>query len=71
MILVTHDIDEAIYLGDKVVVLSSRPGTLRKVVTVDLSRNRDRTSPQFSIIRKEIYKEFFHDAQNKEIEYYI
>ena len=47
MVMVTHDIDEAIYLGDKVVVLSSRPGTVRKVINVDLPRNRDRSSPYF------------------------
>jgi sulfonate transport system ATP-binding protein len=72
MVLVTHDIDEAIYLGDKVVVLSSRPGTVRKVIDVDMARNRDRNSPQFSILRKEIYREFFDDAEITEgAEYYI
>lgn len=71
MVLVTHDIDEAIYLGDKVVVLSSRPGTLRKVFTVDIPRERDRNSPEFAAIRSQIYKEFFNDAKRKEPEYYI
>ncbi len=36
MVLVTHDIEEAIYLGDRVVVMSRRPGTIRDVVPVDL-----------------------------------
>lgn len=72
MVMVTHDIDEAIYLGDKVVVLSSRPGTVRKVIKVDLPRNRDRNSTQFGILRKEIYKEFFDDAEIEDgVEYYI
>lgn len=72
MVMVTHDIDEAIYLGDKVVVLSSRPGTVRKVIDVDMPRKRDRSSTYFSELRKEIYKEFFSDAELDEgVEYYI
>lgn len=59
MILVTHDIDEAIYLGDRVVVMSSRPGMVKKIVPVDLSRPRDRSSYDFMQIRKKIYDEFF------------
>ncbi|MCR4616949.1 MAG: ABC transporter ATP-binding protein [Lachnospiraceae bacterium] len=71
MILVTHDIDEAVYLGDKVVVLSSRPGSVRKIINVDLPRERDRSSPEFAAVCSKIYKEFFKDAKIKEPEYYI
>ncbi|MBP5249353.1 MAG: ABC transporter ATP-binding protein [Lachnospiraceae bacterium] len=72
MILVTHDIDEAIYLGDRVVVLSSRPGTIRNVIKVDLPRPRGRSSAAFIEIRSRIYKEFFDDAHYEEnVEYYI
>ena len=39
-LFITHQIDEAVYLSDRVMVFSSRPGTLRKVVTVDLPRPR-------------------------------
>ncbi|MEN6508642.1 MAG: ABC transporter ATP-binding protein, partial [Smithella sp.] len=63
MILVTHDIDEAVYLGDRIVVLSSRPGTIRKIVPVQLSRPRDRSSYDFVQIRREIYVEFFAEAE--------
>jgi sulfonate transport system ATP-binding protein len=63
MVLVTHDIDEAIYLGDRVVVMSSRPGTIRRVVPVPLPRPRDRSAFEFVQIRKEIYAEFFDDVQ--------
>jgi len=59
MILVTHDIDEAIYLGDRVVVMSSRPGTLKKIIPVLLARPRDRGNVEFALLRREIYREFF------------
>lgn len=63
MILVTHDIDEAIFLGDRVVVMSSRPGTIRKIVPIDLPRPRDRSSYEFVQVRREIYQEFFAEAE--------
>jgi sulfate/thiosulfate transport system ATP-binding protein len=59
MILVTHDIDEAVFLADRVVVLSERPGTVRRVVPIQLERPRDRTSPEFGRLRASIYREFF------------
>jgi len=59
MVIVTHDIDEAIYLGDRVAILSGRPATFRKTYRIALSRPRDRTSDDFLLLRRAIHREFF------------
>jgi NitT/TauT family transport system ATP-binding protein len=55
VILVTHDIDEAVYLGDEVVVLSGSPARVRERIAVGLGRDRDqlatKSSPRFTELR--------------------
>jgi ABC-type nitrate/sulfonate/bicarbonate transport system ATPase subunit len=58
MIMVTHDVDEAIYLSDRIVIMSSRPGTIKRIIPVDLARPRDRASFDFIRIREEVLREF-------------
>lgn len=70
MIIVTHDIDEAIYLGHRVVVMSPKPGIIQKEFKIDISRPRSRTSDDFDYYRKKIYKEFFGEDR-ADIEYII
>jgi NitT/TauT family transport system ATP-binding protein len=53
-IFITHNIEEAILLGDRVVVMTARPGRIKDVVAVDLPRPRDVTSAEFNEIRRHI-----------------
>ena len=53
-ILVTHDIEEAVYLSDKVIVMSPRPGRIIGEIDIDLPHPRDRVSPEFVEKRREI-----------------
>ncbi|MCC6174187.1 MAG: ABC transporter ATP-binding protein [Chloroflexi bacterium] len=57
-ILVTHDIEEAVDLGQRVVVMSPRPGRIRRIVEIDLPYPRDRGSERFTAYRREILSEF-------------
>lgn len=63
IILVTHDIEEAVYLGDRVVVLSSRPGKIKEIYNIDIARPRDRVSNDFVSEKRKIYLEFFNQVE--------
>ena len=56
-VLITHDLDEAIYLSDRIVVLSPAPATIRNIHPISLSRPRDRTSEAFARFRSIILEE--------------
>ena len=57
VLFITHDIDEAIFLGDRVVVMTARPGTIRCTEPIDLPRPRDggiSTTPAFAEIKRRL-----------------
>lgn len=70
MVLVTHDIDEAIFLSDRIIILSERPGKIKEIIPVKLSRPRDRSNNLFLEIRKKILTSFLGNSELN-IEYYI
>jgi ABC-type nitrate/sulfonate/bicarbonate transport system ATPase subunit len=63
MLLVTHDIDEAIYMSDRIVIMTPRPGRIEQMIDVTLDRPRQRNSPGFLALRARIL-ELLHFAGN-------
>lgn len=61
MLLVTHDIDEAIYMSDRVAIMTPRPGRIERTIDIALPRPRRRTDPEFFRLRSMIL-ELLHVA---------
>ena len=57
IIFVTHDIDEAVQLADRVVVMSARPATIQQIVTIDIAHPRDISSPRYLELRDGIFQQ--------------
>ena len=57
IIFVTHDIDEAVQLADRVVVMSARPAHIQEIVTIDIPHPRDISSPRYLELRDGIFKQ--------------
>jgi len=57
IIFVTHDIDEAVQLADRVVVMSARPAKIQQIVTIDIPHPRDISSPRYLELRDGIFKQ--------------
>ena len=57
IIFVTHSVDEAVYLSDRIVVLTKRPATIKEIIDIPWERPRDRASPEFTALRKRILTE--------------
>ncbi|HSE64283.1 MAG TPA: ABC transporter ATP-binding protein [Thermoanaerobaculia bacterium] len=57
ILFVTHDIDESVQLADRVVVLSARPGSIRRIVDINLPHPRDLSSPRYLALRDSILEE--------------
>lgn len=70
IIFVTHDIEEAVFLADRIIIMTPGPGKVKSIINVPMGRKRDRTSEDFLKIRDKVFVEF---KMKKEIdmEYYI
>jgi len=73
IVFVTHDLDEAITLGQKIVLMAPDPGRVQRVLEVKLPYPRERTDHDFSLFRKELFEEFHlvHRQAKNNDEYYI
>lgn len=66
MLFVTHDIDEAVFLSHRIVVLDARPGRIKAIVPVDLPHPRKRSSTSFQEIRTYVLRALEHIEPEKE-----
>ena len=67
MLLVTHDIDEAIYMSDRILIMTPRPGRVDRTISVEINRPRDRSRTEFLRLRSEILQ-LLHLAGNGSVE---
>jgi NitT/TauT family transport system ATP-binding protein len=68
MVFITHSIDEAILLGDRLVVMTARPGRIKEVLDIPFGRPRDveavRADPRFAELRAHVWRQL-HTARGK------
>jgi ABC-type nitrate/sulfonate/bicarbonate transport system ATPase subunit len=57
ILFVTHDIDESVQLADRVVVMSARPATIRRIVEIDMPHPRDLSAPRYIALRDMLFEE--------------
>lgn len=71
MILVTHDIDEALYLSDRIVIMTPRPGRISEVIDVNLYHPRQRNASDYTRLRNKLLEKFHLASEPMEPEYSI
>lgn len=73
VLLITHDIDEAIYLADTIYVMSPRPGRIVESISTNIPRQRNRNSAEFAALRKRIMKhlDLGGEHQHEDLQYYL
>ncbi|MFB4258202.1 ABC transporter ATP-binding protein [Shouchella clausii] len=71
ILLVTHDIDEAVYLSDRIVILDKHPGRIKTIIPIELGRPRDRSHSDFQTYRRRIFESFSLTAKKADIDFTI
>jgi len=70
-IMVTHDVDEAIYLSDRIFVMTPRPAKIESIIRVEIGRPRDRDLPDFLKLRARILQILNFAGKREDIQYYL
>ncbi|QCG94204.1 ABC transporter ATP-binding protein [Azospirillum sp. TSA2s] len=63
ILFVTHSIEESIYLADRIIVMTYRPGTIKRDVLVDMPRPRDGSAPEFNRLKRELSQMVMEEQQ--------
>lgn len=71
MILVTHDVDEALYLSDRIVIMTPRPGKISEIIDVKMPHPRKRNGVDYLELRKKILEKFHLASELPQPEYNI
>ena len=73
MVMVTHDVEEAIFLSNKIIVMNTKPGRIVAEIKVDLPEPRDRAGSDFALIRRRVFEAMHDNAAVREplVEYAI
>ncbi len=66
IVFVTHNVDEAVFLSDEIIVLSKRPAKIIKILEVKYPRPRDRTSEECNQIRRDVLRILEEEMKRKE-----
>lgn len=71
VVFVTHDVNEAVFLGDRVVLLSPRPGKLKQIFNISHQRPRERGDAGLLKIQNDIYAAIYENKKQAEPEYHL